>query len=154
MQACEQLGECVQEVRAQVGNAAAREEHPIRERVVEMTCDQRRVELAAARGDDADRLDDRQTLPLQASQQRPFAPRRTLGELLDCVERAVVFEEADDVAADPTDQCDEALRLPVLEWGAPGQVEEARMARACDQLEGRAQAASVGRTAGCRRRST
>jgi hypothetical protein len=119
-----------------------------------MTRDQRRVEVAAARGDDSDRLHDRQALSLQAAQQCPLAPGRALGELLDGVQRAVVFEEADDVAADPTDQRDEALRLPFLEWGAPGQVEEARMARACDQLEGRAQAASVGRTAGCRRRST
>ena len=154
MQACKQLGKRVQQVRAQVGDAAARKENAIRQRVVEMTRDQRRVEIVAARGDDPDGLDDRQTLPLQAPQQRPLAPGRALGELLDGVERAVVFEEADDVAADPTDQRDEALRLPVLERGAPGQVEEARVARARDQLEGRAQAASVGRAAGCRRRNT
>ena len=154
MQARKQLGKRVQQVRAQVGDAAAREENAIRQRVVEMTRDQRRVELVAARGDDPDRLDDRQTLSLEAPQQRPLAPGRALGELLDGVERAVVFEEADDVAADPTDQRDEALRLPVLERGAPGQVEEARVARARDQLEGRAQAASVGRAAGCRRRNT
>ncbi len=154
MQAREQLGKRVQQVRTQVGNAAAREENAIRQRVVEMTRDQRCVEVAAARGDDPDRLDDRQTLPLEPAQQRPLAPGRALGELLDGIQRTVVFEEADDVAADPADDRDEALRLPLLEWGTPGQVEKARVARAGDQLEGRAQAASVGRAAGCRRRST
>ena len=89
-------------------------------------------------GHDADRLDDRQFLPLEPAQQRPLAPRRPLGQLLQRVEDAVVLDEPHDVAADAADQVDEARRVPLLERLVPGQVEEARMPRARDELEVRA----------------
>ena len=135
VQAREQLDERVQEVRAQVGDAAAGEERAVGERVLEVARDQDGVQVVAAAGDDPDRLDDRQALPLEAAQQRPLAARRALGQLLQRVERAVVLDEAHDVAADAADQVDEPLRLPLLERLAPRQVEEVRMAGARDELE-------------------
>ncbi len=131
----EQLGERVQQMRAQVGERGAAEERAVGKRVLEVARDQDRVEVVVASGDDADRLDDRQRLALEAPQQRPLAARRPLGQLLQRVERAVVLDEAHDVAADAADQVDEARRLPLLERLLPRQVEEARVARARDQLE-------------------
>ena len=90
---------------------------------------------SCAAGDEPDRLDDRQALALEPAQQRPLAARRPLGQLLQRVERAVVLDEAHDVAADPADQVDDPLRLPLLERRVPRQVEEARVARARDELE-------------------
>ena len=135
MQAREQLDEPVQEVRAQVGDAAAGEERAVGERVLEVARDQHGVQVVAAAGDDPDRLDDRQALPLEAAQERPLAAGRTLGQLLQRVERAVVLDEAHDVAADAADQVDEPLRLPLLERLAPRQVEEVRMTGARDEVE-------------------
>ena len=60
VQSGEQLDEPVQEMRAQVGDAGAGEEHAVRQRVVEVARDQDRVEVVAALGHDADRLDDGQ----------------------------------------------------------------------------------------------
>lgn len=119
-----------------------------------MARDQDRIEVLAAVGDDADRLDDWQRLALQPAQKRPLAPGGPLRQLLECVERPVVLDEANDVAADPADQSDDPLRPPVFERRLPRKVEEARVARARDQLERGAQATSVGRTTGGRRRST
>ena len=59
VQADEQLRARVEQPPPQVGHAAAREERAERERVVEVARDQDRLELVAALGDDADRLDDR-----------------------------------------------------------------------------------------------
>ncbi len=151
VQAREQLDERVQEVRAQVGDAGAREQSAVGQGVVEVPGDQDRVEIVAPRGHDPDGLDDGERLSLQAAEERPLAPGGALRQLLDRVQRAVVLDEANDMAADPAHHGDEPVRLPVFERRLPGQVEKARMARAGDQLKRRAQAASLGRTAGLRR---
>jgi len=65
--------------------------------------DQYRVELLLALRDDADRLHDRQALALQGAQQLPLAAGRTLGQLLQRVQRAVVLDEPHDMPADPAD---------------------------------------------------
>ena len=131
----EQLRERVQEVRAQVGDRRAGEEGAVGERVLEVLRDQDRVEIRAARRHDSDRFDDRQSLSLEAAEQRPLTARGPFRQLLERVEVAVVLDEPHDVAADAADQVDEARRVPLLERRVPGQVEEARVPRARDQLE-------------------
>ena len=82
VEAHEQLRAGVEQAPAQVGDAAAGEERPERERVVEVARDQDRVEVAAAVGDDADGLDDRHLLGCEAraaggtraGRARPAAP--------------------------------------------------------------------------------
>ena len=136
MQAREQLGERVQQMRPQIGDRRAGEERAVRERVLEVPRDQHRVEIARPAGDDPDRLDDRQALAFEPAQQRPLAAGGPLRQLLQRVEGAVVLDEPHDVAADAADQVDDARSDVHSSSGVvPRQVEEARMARARDELE-------------------
>jgi hypothetical protein len=142
MQAGEQLGQPVQQVRAQVRDRSTGEERAVGERVLEVPRDQHGAEVVAATGDEPDRLDHRQSLAFEPAEQRPLSPRRPVGQLLERVERAVVLDESNDVPADPADQRDETWRAPVLQRLLPGQVEEARVPRARGQLEHRGQRCS------------
>ena len=101
VQARQQLGEPVQQVRAQVGDRRAGEERAVGERVLEVARDQHRVEVVA-RGSVTMPTASTTGRPWLSSraQQRPLAARRPLGQLLQRVERAVVLDEAHDVAAD------------------------------------------------------
>ncbi len=100
-----------------------------------MTRDQDRVHLVWPFGDQPDRLDDGQPLPVQAPQQRVLASCGPFGKLLERVQRTFVLDEAHDVPADAADQVDEALGLPLLERHVPRKVEKARMPRTDDELE-------------------
>ena len=139
VEADEQLRARVEQPPAQVGHAAAGEEGPERQRVVEVPRDQDRVEVAAALGDDADGLDDRHLVGGERAEQPVLAPGELDRQLLERVqlrpERAVVLDEANDVAVDPAHDLDEALVLPLGERLVPGQVEEVRVAGARDQLQ-------------------
>ena len=109
---------------AQVGHAAAREERPERQRVVEVARDQDRVEVASAVGDDADSLHDGHLVGREGAEQAVLAPRQLDGQLLERVELrselAVVLDEANDVAVDPAHDLDEPRVLPLLERLVPG----------------------------------
>ena len=65
VQAREQLGQPVQEVGSEVGDAVTREEGAVGERVVEVPRDQHRVHLVGPFRDQAHRLDDRQALAVE-----------------------------------------------------------------------------------------
>ena len=74
----EQLRARVEQAAAQVGHAAAREERPERQRVVEVARDQDRLEPFAALGDDSDRLDDGHLRRRRALRSSPYS-RRAIG---------------------------------------------------------------------------
>jgi hypothetical protein len=90
-------------------------------------------------GCDPHRLDHRHLLLGERSQQPPLAPGEVGRQLLERVERrperAVVLDEAHDVAVDPAHDLDQALRLPLGQRLVPRQVEKVGMPRAGDQLE-------------------
>ena len=136
VQPSEELDERVQQVGAQVGDPAPGEQRAVGQRELEMPRDEDRVHVRAAAGDDADRLDDRQVLALEAPQERPLPPSGPLGQLLERIQDTVVLDEAHHVAADAADQADEPLRLPGLERFVPRQVEEVGVAGAGHELEG------------------
>ena len=135
VQADEQLGARVEHAFAQVAHGPALEQRPERQRVVEVTRDQDGLELRAPH--DADHLHDRDTLVGEPPQQVPLALGQPLGQLLERIQLPVVVDEADDVPADAADEGDDPLRLPLRELLVPREVEEARMPRACVQLEAR-----------------
>ena len=87
VQADEQLRAGVEQAPPQIGHAAAREERPERERVVEMPRDQDGLELVAPFGDHPDRVDDGHLLGREAAQQPVLAPRDRRRQLLERVER-------------------------------------------------------------------
>ena len=95
----------------------------------------------AALGDDADRLDDRHLLGGERPQQPVLAPRDRRRQLLERVDRrprrAVVLDEAHDVAVDAAHDLDEPVRRPLRQRLVPRQVEEVRMPGAGDQLQPR-----------------
>ena len=137
MEADEQLGAGVEEPDAQVRHAAAGEERPERERVVEVTGDEHRLQVVAALGDDADGLDDRHLVRGQAAQEPVLLARDVGRQLLERVDGAAVLDEAHDVTVDAALDLDEPLGLPLLERPFPGQVEEVRVAGAGDELQAR-----------------
>ena len=65
--------------------------------------------------DDADRLDRRQADLRERAQQRYSRAARRRRQLLERVQRAVVVDEADDVAVDAARDLDEPRRLPLRE---------------------------------------
>ena len=148
VEADEQLRARVEQPPAQVGDAAAGEERSERQRVVEVTRDQDRVEVGAAVGDDADRLDDGHLVGRERAQEPVLPPGQLDRQLLERVqlrpELAVVLDEANDVAVDPAHDLDEPRVLPLLERLVPGQVEEVRVAGAGDQLQPGGQLSSRG----------
>ena len=87
VQADEQLRAGIEQAAAQVGHAAAREERPERERVVEMPRDQDGFEIVTPVGDHADGLDDRHLVGGEAPQEPVLAPRDRRRQLLERVER-------------------------------------------------------------------
>ena len=106
--------------------------------------------LAPAR--DADRLDRRQVLVLQAQQQAVLPPRRAGVGLLERVDALVVGHEAHDVAGDAAGHPHDALGAPLGERLGPGQVEEVGVAGADRQLELAGHRASVAAPPGAPRR--
>ncbi len=86
VEADEELRARVEQPPAQVGDAAASEERPERERVVEVARDQDRVEVAAAIGDDADRLHHRHLVGRERAQQPVLALRQLDRQLLERVQ--------------------------------------------------------------------
>ena len=141
VEADEELRARVEQPPAQVGDAAAGEERPERERVVEVPGDQDRVEVAAAVGDDADGVHHRHLVGRERAEQPVLALGQLDGQLLQRVELrpepALVLDEADDVPVDPAHDLDQPLVRPLLERLVPGQVEEVRMPGARDQLQPR-----------------
>ena len=100
-----------------------------------MAGDEDGLEVVAAVGDDAHRLDDRDLAGTKCQQQAVFAPGKLRGQFLQCVERAVVVDEPNDVAPDPPHDACQPLRLELFERLVPGEVEEVRVARTGDELE-------------------
>ena len=98
VEADEELGARVEQPPPQVGDAAAGEERPERERVVEVARDQDRVEVAAAIGDDADGIDHRHLVGGERAQQPVLALRQLDRQLLERVQLrpqpALVLDEA------------------------------------------------------------
>ena len=109
----EQLRSGVEQLVAQVRDAAACEERAKRQRVVEVPRDEDRLQVVASSSRNPDDLDDGHLLLLEGPKQAVLAPGERLRNLLQRVQRAVVLDEAHDVPADATHDLDETLGRPV-----------------------------------------
>ena len=139
VEAHEQLGARVEQPPAQVGDAAAREQRAVRQREVEVPRDQDGLELVAAVGDDADRLDDRHLVGREA-RSSPYSRRATRrGQLLERVERRPVAPSYSTKRTTwrwmPRTTSTSRSDLPLLERLVPRQVEEVGMPGPGDELQ-------------------
>ena len=120
----EQLGERVEQLLAQVGEAAAAEQGPVGQRVLEVLRDQHRVEIVRPPDHDTDRLDHRHRLGAQRDQELVLALRIRLGQLLERVQGLIHLDETNDVPPDPADHAEPLgppARVGLARCGRPGQ---------------------------------
>jgi hypothetical protein len=110
------------------------EDEAIRERELEHTRDDHRIEVASL-DDEPDGVDSRHTTLAQIDEEPVLAFGDALRQLLQRVVRPVQVDEPNDVAADAARDLDNQVLGPFLEGQAPREAEERALVRAGDEAE-------------------
>jgi hypothetical protein len=112
MEADEQLGQRVQQARAQVGKGASGKQRPVRQRERQVSRDQQAAELLAlvvlTVGDGAERLHGGHVAQREGAQQLVFAQDVPVGGFLDREDLSVRADEAHHVPGDAARHLDDA----------------------------------------------
>ena len=148
MQPHEQADQRIQQPIAEVrdGQAAARQQGAVRERVVEVARDEQPVSAARAVGDDGDDRRRREPILGETAQEAVLAQGKAVGQLLDHVGSAVSvgaeLHELDDMAVQPEHGVD-VRQVPVLEIDAERQRPDVGMVSRVGELQPHARQSAV-----------